>query len=62
MTRRQLLGAAASVGGGFPHISNAQARRPNIIFVMTDDQRWDAMSCAGNRILRTPHMDRLAAE
>jgi len=27
---------------------------------MTDDQRWDAMSCAGNRILKTPNMDRLA--
>ena len=40
----------------------AQARRPNILFVMTDDQRWDAMSCAGNRILRTPNMDRLAQE
>lgn len=63
MTRRQLMSAAAGVAaGGFPHISNAQMRRPNILFVMTDDQRWDAMSCAGNRILRTPHMDRLAEE
>lgn len=63
MTRRHLLGAAASLaGGGFPHISYAQMRRPNILFVMTDDQRWDAMSCAGNRILRTPNMDRIAEE
>ena len=62
MTRRHLLGAAASLAGGFPHISYAQLRRPNILFVMTDDQRWDAMSCAGNPILRTPHMDRVAEE
>lgn len=47
---------------GFPAILSGQTRRkPNIIFMMTDDQRWDAMSCAGNRILKTPNMDRLAA-
>jgi arylsulfatase A-like enzyme len=30
--------------------------------MMTDDQRADAMSCAGNPVLKTPNMDRLAAE
>lgn len=38
------------------------AERPNILFVLTDDQRWDAMSCAGHPYLETPNMDRLAAE
>jgi len=38
------------------------AGRPNLIVMMTDDQRADAMSCAGNLILQTPAMDRLAAE
>ena len=38
------------------------AERPNLIIMMTDDQRYDAMSCAGNEILQTPNMDRLAAE
>ena len=61
MTRRDVI-RAASAAVGFPYISQAQVRRPNILFVMTDDQRWDAMSCAGNKILRTPHMDRLARE
>jgi arylsulfatase A-like enzyme len=36
--------------------------RPNILVLLTDDQRWDAMGCAGNPIVRTPEMDRLAAE
>ncbi|MBI3679816.1 MAG: sulfatase [Acidobacteria bacterium] len=45
---------------GFPAILSAQNRRPNVLFIMTDDQRWDAMSCAGNKILKTPNMDRLA--
>lgn len=34
--------------------------RPNIIFILTDDQRWDMMGCAGNTIISTPHMDKLA--
>ena len=36
--------------------------RPNIVFFLTDDQRWDGMSCAGNAILQTPNMDRIAGE
>jgi N-acetylglucosamine-6-sulfatase len=36
--------------------------RPNIIFVITDDQRWDAMGCAGHPFLKTPNMDRIARE
>ena len=34
--------------------------RPNIIFLLTDDQRWDALGCAGNSIIQTPNMDKLA--
>ena len=34
---------------------------PNILFIMTDQQRWDAMSCAGDWV-NTPHLDRIAAE
>jgi N-acetylglucosamine-6-sulfatase len=36
--------------------------RPNILFILTDDQRWDAMSCAGHPFVRTPNMDRIAEE
>lgn len=34
--------------------------RPNIIFILTDDQRWDALGVAGNSIIKTPQMDNLA--
>ncbi len=34
--------------------------KPNIIIFLTDDQRWDALGCAGNTIIQTPHLDRLA--
>ena len=33
---------------------------PNIVIVLTDDQRADALGCAGNPILQTPRMDALA--
>jgi arylsulfatase A-like enzyme len=36
--------------------------KPNILFVFTDQQTLDAMSCAGRAGLHTPNMDRLAAE
>ncbi len=36
--------------------------RPNVLFIMTDDQQFDQMSCAGHPILETPNMDRLANE
>jgi N-acetylglucosamine-6-sulfatase len=35
---------------------------PNVVFILTDDQRWDAMSIAGNSYLQTPNIDRLAKE
>ncbi len=34
----------------------------NILFVTTDQQRFDALGCAGNAFARTPHGDRLARE
>ncbi len=34
--------------------------QPNIIFILTDDQRWDALGIAGNPIIQTPEMNRLA--
>ncbi|MEZ4903919.1 MAG: family 78 glycoside hydrolase catalytic domain [Spirosomataceae bacterium] len=36
--------------------------RPNIIFILTDDQRWDALGYAGNKLVHTPEMDKLARE
>ena len=35
--------------------------RPNLVFILTDDQRFDALGCAGNPIIQTPHLDALAA-
>jgi len=35
-------------------------QRPNIILILTDDQRFDALHYAGNKIIQTPEMDKLA--
>ncbi|MDX2413908.1 MAG: sulfatase [Bacteroidales bacterium] len=43
-------------------ISTLDGKKPNIIFILTDDQRWDALGFAGNEIISTPNMDGLAAE
>ena len=34
--------------------------RPNIIFILTDDQRWDMLGIAGNPIIVTPNIDNIA--
>jgi arylsulfatase A-like enzyme len=35
--------------------------RPNLLLVQTDQQRWDAVGASGNPVVRTPHLDALAA-
>ena len=35
--------------------------RPNIVFIMCDQMRWDAAGFAGSPVVQTPHLDRLAA-
>ena len=37
-------------------------KRPNIIFIMTDDHAYQALSAYDNELLETPHIDRLAKE
>ena len=36
--------------------------KPNIVFILTDDQGAWAMHCAGNEEISTPNLDRLAKE
>ncbi len=67
-TRRRFMKMAA-FGAILPLTEHVTAfgrdksqQRPNIVFILTDDQRYDAMSCAGHPFLKTPHIDRIAKE
>ncbi|MEI9917493.1 MAG: sulfatase [Bacteroidota bacterium] len=37
-------------------------QRPNIILIIADDISWDDIGCYGNKFVRTPNLDRMAAE
>lgn len=36
-------------------------KRPNILVIVSDQQRWDTLGCNGNSFTKTPHLDRMAA-
>jgi arylsulfatase A-like enzyme len=38
------------------------ADAPNVLVLLADDLRWDSVGCAGNPVVVTPNIDRLAAE
>lgn len=54
--------ASAVAGVALAACADAPPRPPNIIVIVTDDQRWDMLGAAGNDLIATPHMDRLARE
>ncbi|MHB1000285.1 MAG: sulfatase family protein [Armatimonadota bacterium] len=74
ISRREMLKlSAAGVGGLLLSSSlpielsaagkkNRQKQKYNVLFINTDQQRFDAMSCAGNNLVSTPNLDRLAKE
>ena len=64
MNRRRFLSTAvaASATAGCSVPSAKRDRRPNIVYVLTDDHRWDCLGIAGHPFLRTPNLDRLCRE
>ena len=66
MKRREFvktLGAAAAglaTAGCHRKSIPSQDRPPNLLVIVTDDQRHDTLGCAGHPIIHTPNMDGLA--
>ncbi|NOT64203.1 MAG: sulfatase [Acidobacteria bacterium] len=42
--------------------SKPTATRPNILFILIDDLRWDGLSATGHPYAKTPNIDRIAKE
>src|SRR5438046_2624089 len=40
----------------------APAARPNIVLIVADDHGREALGCYGNQVVKTPHLDALAAD
>jgi len=47
---------------GLAHSNQQPHPRPNIIFILVDDLRWDELSIAGHPFLKTPRIDRIGKE
>jgi arylsulfatase A-like enzyme len=60
LTRRQLLTAAAT--GPFMRTARAADRRPNFLFLLTDDQSYGSLSLTGSTFMKTPQIDRIGRE
>ena len=56
-TRRELMTMLGAAGAGLA----ATGRRPNIIYIMSDDHAAHAISAYGSKINRTPNIDRIAS-
>ncbi len=59
--RRAILSAGLGLAGA-PAILRAAPARPNVLWVMTDEQRPDSVGCYGAPWARTPHLDALAGQ
>jgi arylsulfatase A-like enzyme len=68
MRRREFIAATAATAIGlmpkhptWAEDNPKQKNKPNILFIMTDQQSASMLSCTGNQWLQTPSLDRLAA-
>ncbi len=59
-----LVGSVVIVGRAVPNATAADEprRRPNVLFLLTDDQRADSIAALGNPVTRTPNMDSLVEQ
>jgi N-acetylglucosamine-6-sulfatase len=60
-TLKRVLTASLLLAVASPTFA-ADATRPNVIFVLIDDLRWDTLGCTGHPFSKTPNIDRIAKE
>ena len=57
-----LLFLARAHAGQSPDPAAASREKPNFVLIFSDDQGYGDLGCFGSTTIRTPHLDRLAAE
>ena len=62
VSRREFVAAAAAGSLAATCRAEGAMRKPNLVFIMTDNQGAWTLGCYGNPDIRTPQIDRLAAE
>ena len=60
LTRREFVGRGALAAGA--EGATAKGKRPNLLFVFSDEHAWDMLGCYGNEQIITPHLDRFAGQ
>lgn len=62
LSRRNFLEIAAGTAAASlaPALKGSEKKKaPNILLMLADDHRWDALGCRGNSVIHTPHLDQL---
>ena len=62
MNRFHWLTSLVLVLGFVSSVSAADANRPNIVFILADDLGYGELGCFGQTKIKTPNLDKLAAE
>ena len=62
LSRRQLLAGGSTAGLLRQRSAWGRTSRPHILLLMADQYRGDCLGADGNRVIRTPNLDRLARE
>jgi arylsulfatase len=57
-----LASAALALDTAVSDSASEGRQKPNILFLMADQHRADCLGCMGNRIIKTPHLDSIAAD
>lgn len=62
MMKKLFLGMVAIGAACVAGYAEPDRARPNFVFMLSDDHRWDALGCNGNAVIKTPHLDRMARD